>query len=212
MSAGVSLELTEPPTDGADGFARWHDEEHVPAQMARAGASTAIRFLAVQGRPRSLVVYELDQVDTQPETGGENLLRGSSSPSRTMLDASGVRNRRHYVTVQDRRTDADGPNAARALLSVGMTVRRGQEPDFDTWFEEEHIPDLLAIDGWLRCRRFHRISGAGPKHLALHELRGLEVLDDPAFREAPRTAWRDRVMKDRIDFERRIYTLVRHFD
>ncbi len=37
----------------------------------------------------------------------------------------------------------------------------GQDDALDTWYETEHVPDMLAIDGFLAVRRF-RLIDAGP--------------------------------------------------
>lgn len=216
MGTGVLLELSEPVRGRSESFARWQDEEHIPGQLIRSGASTATRFEAVEGVPPSLVVYELDRPEASAMTGSAMTglapgLPWSPVATPALIDATATYDCRRYVTVQDRRSDADDPGSTGALLSVGVTVRAGHEQDFETWYEEEHIPALLAIDGWLRCRRLHRLSGVGPNHLALHELRGLEVFDDPAFQQARATPWRDRAMANRIHYERRIHTLERRF-
>ena len=68
--------------------------------------------------------------------------------------------------------------------------------------------NILNIPTWRRIRRF-RLTGA-PEHgsfLSVHELAGPEVLEDPGYRAAVSTPWRDRVVASALRRERRVFGL-----
>jgi hypothetical protein len=93
-------------------------------------------------------------------------------------------------------------------------VPEGSENDPAAWYTEEHIPMLLQVPGWRRIRRFRltrALDGPGDlepgSFLSVHELAGPEVLEDPGFRAAVSTPWRDRVVASALRRERRVFGL-----
>lgn len=82
----------------------------------------------------------------------------------------------------------------KGLLMVWADVPADKEEEFNRWYNEEHIAELLAIPGFLDAARYQAISG-GPQYLACYELEGPEVIDGPAYqrhRENP-TEWSQRM-------------------
>lgn len=55
---------------------------------------------------------------------------------------------------------------------------QGTEPEWNRWYSERHIPDLLSVPGWLATRRYTAVSGA-PKYLTIHELESPQVFGSP---------------------------------
>ena len=69
---------------------------------------------------------------------------------------------------------------------------------------------LLQVPGWRRIRRYRLVrglDGPGPGFLSLHELAGPEVLEEPGYRAAISTPWRDRVVASALRRERREFGL-----
>jgi len=90
-------------------------------------------------------------------------------------------------------------------------VPAAAEGDMTAWYTEEHIPMLLAVPGWRRCRRYVQTSGSGPRFLSLHEIESLAVFDEPAYKAAASTPWRNRVVESAIGRERRVFSLYKSF-
>ena len=57
----------------------------------------------------------------------------------------------------------------RGLLMVFTDVAAEVEDEFNRWYNEEHIPERLAIPGVLNAARYMAVKG-GPKYLACYEL------------------------------------------
>jgi hypothetical protein len=55
------------------------------------------------------------------------------------------------------------------LLLVYCDVSAEHEEEFNRWYNEEHIPERLAIPGVLNAARYQAVAG-GPKYLACYEL------------------------------------------
>ncbi|GIT13468.1 MAG: hypothetical protein CM1200mP35_02880 [Chloroflexota bacterium] len=62
-----------------------------------------------------------------------------------------------------------------ALLMVFVDIDTEQDADFNKWYNEEHIPDLLALPGFLNGARYEASKG-GPRYLACYELETAETL------------------------------------
>jgi hypothetical protein len=79
------------------------------------------------------------------------------------------------------------------------------------WYDNEHIPMLLAVPGWRRSRRYVRTSGDGPKFLSLHEIDSPAAFDQPEYKAAISTRWRNRVVESAVGRERRVFELHKSF-
>ena len=72
-----------------------------------------------------------------------------------------------------------------AVLIMMVDVEPGQEDAFNLWYNEQHIPEMLALPGVRAARRFESVQG-GAKYLAVYEIDEPAVLDSPEF-----IRWRD---------------------
>jgi hypothetical protein len=97
------------------------------------------------------------------------------------------------------------------LLMVWADVPADKEPDFNRWYNEEHLAERLAIPGFLSGARYEAVKG-GPKHLACYELESAAVMESAAYKrvQANPTAWTKRCSPDVIGttFIRNIYSMI----
>ncbi len=212
MSAGLLFSQMQPPAGGdlAD-FHDWYESEHIPARMAIPGFEQAVRYELTkqEGGPetaRWLACYFLDDVAAleTPE-----YLRLKSDPGeRTATDA---RERRplHALHQRPDLRHRSGRGDPGALLAIAFAVPGHDEDEFDGWYEEEHVPLLMQVPGWLRVRRYKvRPGSAGPPwtHIALHDLRDESALAHPARAAARDTPRRDALaQRDWFDSGRWVY-------
>ena len=70
----------------------------------------------------------------------------------------------------------------KGFLLVTMDPPPNVEEEFNDWYDTEHVPDRLSIEGFESGRRFVCISG-WPKYLALYDLAEIGVLDGEAYRK-----------------------------
>jgi len=66
------------------------------------------------------------------------------------------------------------------LLMVWTDIAAEYEAEFNRWYEEEHLPLLLDVPGFLSAGRYAAVKG-GPKHLAMYELEDHNVLKSAAY-------------------------------
>ena len=74
------------------------------------------------------------------------------------------------------------------ILLVYADVDPQIEEEYNAWYNTQHLPQLLAIPGFLDAARYVAVKG-GPKHLAAYELESADVLQSPAFVNRERPPW-----------------------
>jgi len=97
------------------------------------------------------------------------------------------------------------------LLMVWADVPADKEEEFNRWYNEEHLPERLAVPGFLDGARYEAVKG-GPKHLACYELEDAAVLESAAYKrvQANPTEWTRRCSPEAIGttYIRNIYTMI----
>ena len=100
---------------------------------------------------------------------------------------------------------------ARGLLLVMMDIDPEHEADFNRWYNEEHVPERLAIPGFVRARRFRALSGE-PRYLALYELKSPNVLHSDDYlhflQGGGETEWTRQVLARVKNFVRNVYVEI----
>ena len=77
------------------------------------------------------------------------------------------------------------PSGAPALLAVSMNVEPAAEPEFNEWYNAEHLPQLGAVPGVLCARRFRSHEDKPErKYLAVYHLTGPDVPRSDAWKKA----------------------------
>ena len=209
MAAGLFYVYTDPGSVGEAEFHDWYDHEHGPARLTVPGFGAAYRYRALDGeKPPWLALYELDRPDVIDSPEYKAL--GANACDRDKAVGAGLAtlDRRVYEQISENGPAAGHP--APVILAVAMSVPEGSEDDVAAWYTEEHILMLLAVPGWRRIRRFRltrALDGPGPDILSVHELTGPEVLEEPGYRAAISTPWRDRVVAAALRRERRVFGL-----
>ena len=209
MAAGLFYVYTEPGSVGEAEFHDWYDHEHGPARLAVPGFRRAFRYRALDGeKPSWLALYELDRPDVIDSPAYKELGTKASDRDKAVGAGLATLDRRVYEQISEDGSPAGRP--APVILAVAMSVPEGSEDDLAAWYAEEHIPMLLKVPGWRRIRRFRltrALDAPGPGFLSVHELAGPEVLEDPGYRAAVSTPWRDRVVASALRRERRVFGL-----
>ena len=209
MAAGLFYVYTDPGSLDEAEFHDWYDNEHGPARLTVPGFGRACRYRALDGeKPPWLALYELDRPDVIDSLEYKTLGANASDRDKAVGAGLATLDRRVYEQISD-----DGSPAGRlapVILAVAMSVPEGSEDDLAAWYAEEHIPMLLTVPGWRRIRRFRltrALDGPGPDFLSVSELAGPEVLEEPGYRSALSTPWRDRVVASALRRERRLFGL-----
>ena len=95
------------------------------------------------------------------------------------------------------------------LMIVWADIPAEKEDDFNRWYNEEHLAELLSVPGVLSAARYEATS-SGPKHMAVYELESSAVVETDAFKNRPRTEWGNRVSPSIIgtNFMNNVYEMI----
>lgn len=204
MTAGLFYVYTEPGSVDEAEFHDWYDHEHGPARLTVPGFRSARRYRALDGqKPTWLALYDLNSPEVIDSPAYKALGAQASDRDKSVAAGLAALDRRVYEQIS-----SDGAGPGPVIVVRAMSVPASAEEDLATWYAEEHIPMLLKVPGWRRIRTFRlrqSLDGPGPDFLALHELAGPEVLEEPGYRTAASTPWRDQVMASALRRERRVF-------
>jgi hypothetical protein len=89
------------------------------------------------------------------------------------------------------------------MLITLTEVRAKDEPDYNEWYNREHIDERVDMPGFRRARRYVATRG-DPKYLATYECARVMDLADPRYlaRLANQSPWSQRVMQRFTKFHR----------
>lgn len=214
MSDHLFLAYSDRGSVSEDEFHDWYDNEHLPARLTVPGFHSATRYQAADGlTPPWLAAYDIAP-GTLDSPAYKALYANNSDREKSVLSRLATLSRREYELISDE-IPAGAPDRSGepspAVLLVSMSVPPGGEDDMNAWYTEEHIPMLLAVPGWRRARRYRQVSGDGPEYLSFHDVDGPHVFDQDEYKAAITTPWRERIVKNAIGRERRVFTLYKSF-
>ena len=98
-----------------------------------------------------------------------------------------------------------------ALLMVFTDMDTEDDADFNAWYNQEHVPDLLQLPGFLNGARYEAAKG-GPRYLACYELESADAVKTPEYLELRRnpTEWTRRISPSHQgrNYVRNVYTQI----
>ena len=92
----------------------------------------------------------------------------------------------------------------KGMLITLTEVRPRDEPDFNEWYNREHIDERVNLPGFRRARRYVAAGRADPKYFATYECRTVADLADPGYLKllTNQSPWSQRVMQRFTKFQR----------
>ena len=181
-----------------DEFTAWHVQEHVPAMLARHGWQRVLHYRCTDGQP-FLSIYELDDdVPTDPHI--------SAAPFRTDLFAARGLRDYHARTWRQIHASGERPSRPEWLNVVTVDVEDAHAEAFSRWYNDVHVPEILACPGWIANRRYECVDGE-PRFLAIYDLENDErPFNTPEWERA--VGWDEHVEHLRGFHGFRVYRLV----
>lgn len=224
MAPPGMLYVTMQPKPGLslDQFHEWYNNEHGPTRLRLPHIfSSGLRYVATDSEePAFLAAYDVTDMShlTSPTY---TQLRENRSPREA--DTIGqVDVKRHFFDLAstkqspsfkpfEQQTDEEAEGTVLVSVDVTTTGAEGAEDAVVKWYEEEHIPMISKVPGWLRTRRYKTSSlekAATVKHITLHEYAKENGLGGPEHKASMATPWRDEIFSKYIGHKgRRTYSL-----
>jgi hypothetical protein len=220
MADDLLLVYSSPGAVDLAEFNDWYDNEHVPARLATPGFGAVARYRATDGlKPDWLATY-LIKPGTLDTPEYKALWENASEREKRIMSSLSTLDRRVYSLMYDSWVDdADGTDGidrvdagpAPVIMAVSMSVPPAAEAELADHYTQEHFPLLLAVPGWRRARRYVLTSGTGPKFLSLHEVDSAAAFDEPGYKAALSTPWRNRMTAAASGREKRVFGLHKSF-
>jgi hypothetical protein len=69
------------------------------------------------------------------------------------------------------------------ILAIWNDRDEAIAPVYERWYVNEHVPERLAVPGFLGARRYERIDGGSPRFFTSYELTSVDVLSSAAYLE-----------------------------
>ncbi len=213
MADDLLFVYSDPGVGSPAEYNDWYDNEHIPARTAMPGFGAVNRYRAADGnKPGWLVTYEIAPGTLEtPEY--KALWANASDREKRIIPALSTLDRRVYSLLGEYWADGvsadSGPGPV--VMAVSMSVPPDAEAELTDYYEQEHYPLLLAVPGWRRSRRYMLNSGTAPKYLSLHEIDSTAAFDEPWYKTATSTPWRNRIVGRAIGREKRVFELHKSF-
>ena len=192
-----------------DEFHDWYDLEHVSEREAVPGFGACERWIDVEESKTAVATYDLDSLDVL--RGADYKAIAYDNLSAWSMRVAGMSTRLlRFEGSQITPGDEAAPDAAGGLLLNAMNVTAEAEDDFNAWYDEEHLPALLAVPGTLSARRYRAGVDAEGTHryVAIYHLTAPEVTQSEAWKTAVDTPWSAQV---RPHFRDRMRILSRRY-
>jgi hypothetical protein len=178
-------------------FMHWYEDEHVPAMLRRPGWNRMRQYRCTDGQP-VISVYDLDDdLATEPHL--------SAAPYRDQRYAAfGVRN---WHARTWRQISAAGNHMERPewVNIVSVDIEASHAGEFNRWYNEVHVPEILGCPGWHANRRYECADGE-PRFLAIYDLEDdTQPFSSPEFEAA--NGWDEHVDHIRGFHGFRVYRL-----
>ena len=66
------------------------------------------------------------------------------------------------------------------MMLVYADIDPEMDADFNAWYNEEHVNDLMSLPGFLNAGRYQSFKG-GPRYLACYELESVAAVQSPEY-------------------------------
>ena len=193
MAKGLLFMAFDFSTAHEDEFHDWYDREHVPERLRVPGFLNAERWIADDNPKTHVATYDLESVSVLASAPYREV--GGANQSPWTKRVSGMCRRiMRFEGEQLRPGDLTAPRGAGALLVASMDVDPAAEPEFNEWYNTEHLPQLGAVPGVLAARRFRATdTDSERRYIALYHLRDSGVTQSDAWTKAAATPWTERM-------------------
>ncbi len=231
QNKALLLVYTEPGDNlTEDAYHEWYESEHIPLRMALPEFHSCSRLIQDDGKhPTYGATYDLPDAQPSRRRDTRPSWQTGATGRKTCFRKWEFLDRRLYVLNENApktvKEGYAGHVAGTTVSIVSIDVDEEHVDEFHKWYDEEHVPMLMKIPGWLRSRRYilleEGVTGAlkglagemkkPPKFMAMHEFTTADYLLGPEGKAAISTPWREEVMKKVKAYDKRTLKITKTF-
>ncbi|KDQ63312.1 hypothetical protein JAAARDRAFT_147496 [Jaapia argillacea MUCL 33604] len=211
-------------------FHDWYDNEHIPLRVNTPAFLNWTRWVEVDGaKPTWAASYDIESFAAMQKPPYTTLAETRSAREKDLLSRIAVLDRRTYEAYEGYPVHPpsalfDEKKPASVVVFNSNEVKPEMEEEYNKWYDEEHIPMLAKVPGWIRSRRFvlkeaqclgtegSKSQKKPPKFLAMHEWESDGFANTEEYKAAAETEWRLRMVKEVINKERRVFQFHKKWD
>lgn len=169
------------PPEYEEEFNHWYNTEHIRERIDIPGFLNGRRYRSLEGGPKYFALYGLEEPDVVYRA---TYTQVRNNPTPWMCKIVGlfenfVRNVYEGMSSYGESSRQGAPY----VLTVRVGISPDREEEFNTWYDEDHVPALLNVEGVRGARRYRAVEGV-PKYLAVYELDNPELLQSEAWSKA----------------------------
>jgi hypothetical protein len=179
-------------------WSRWYDDVHLP-EILEAGADVAARFELIQkpvpGMPSvgfsHVALYEFRGPDAEERLESASARNEEIRASGGLHPNHGLMNLDVLRANKGRKIDPSPEVQGLVFVSV-MCLDSSREADWNVWYDEEHLPDMMATGAFAAVSRWLRVEPAryGPNDVTFYDITDCSVEEaiERSAREFPKLA------------------------
>lgn len=178
---GLLVVWTDIPPEAEAEFNEWYNSEHIPQLVGIPGFLSGKRYVAVDGKPKYTAIYELKDENVMKSDAFLQVRENPTPWSKKMIPL--FRDTQIAVFKKIFTYGERPPKNAEFSLTVRLNTPADHEKDFNTWYNEDHIPALVGVPGVYCASRYVAVEG-DPKYLAVYEMRDGSIPSTPEWNKA----------------------------
>ena len=181
QAKGLLTAWIEMAPEDEEEFNRWYNTEHLQQRVDIPGFVYARRYLSLEGEPKYIALYGMEKADVVYGDAYDQV-RDNPTPWTQKMEALFQhfdRNIYDEIFTYGETSRESAP----FIVAVRVDVSQEMEAEFNAWYDEDHIPALVGLDGVRSARRYRAVEGV-PKYLAVYELDNPEVVKTEAWTRA----------------------------
>jgi hypothetical protein len=177
---GLLAVWMEVAPENEDDLAGWYHEEHLKERIEIPGFITAIRYVSLEGSPKNVALYDLDDPEVLRSEPYRHAQQNSTEWTRRIGRLRTKSARIEYELLASSGAPLPAPSPA-----VYVVRSEGQpERDAETVGAlEEALTAMAAVPGVLRARLYRAADGT-PRYFAYYELENAGVAKSEAWQKA----------------------------
>lgn len=198
----------------------WYDNEHGPRRLTVPGVLGGSRWKRTDTQnPSWLAMFDITVPDVARGPGYLSIHAHLTPKDIEIMPRLQTYTHQVYQLVGSCVKPDTPPHLLPAsyIFVVHTEVTDEMEQEFNRWYDEEHMPMVCAMEGWIRGRRYklvestHHASGGQPppdlshRYLAIHELEREGFAGLVGFKESSDTPWRQEMMSGVINRQLRLF-------
>lgn len=192
IKGGAVLFSEMTPRPGNEGvFNAWYDSHHMPSHVRGVPLFISGQRYKSEAGPHYLAVYELESAEALESEEYQTRKYSPDPGTKAVLDS--VTGFTRYIGVEETfraqgGLEEEGINA-NLIRAEFYAVPFDNAPEFNEWYDGEHVPMLLQCPDWIMVRRMNVVECDPERysHMILHYLNDAGAIESDAVKSAMQT-------------------------